>query len=343
MWVRRGKHFCCTLYFFSYINIDIDVHLSYFSNHDVTLVNGVSQLADTSESLRNSSKNSLHDELTPTPELLVPGSTKKSSSFTPRRKQQEGDSIVLPKINVKESFTSTKSKSSKKKLGKVRRHRNIDSSRSSGVVHFVADYRPVDDESYKERKSYWWNDNLPYVGKKVDPGRKCSSLTTRSADCVNYQDKKRCLVTRHLGKANGDLMRDLLNNRGEIAAKESIQCLMKLFISDQTMKSDEAQSCTKVETSKTVDEISKSLRTGKRKTLKDIGQELKINGISSANENKRTERFSMYKGSSNGGERRNMNIPVRCALPLSKDTVLLGAPYRTEEEHEVLINSMPNR
>lgn len=211
------------------------------------------------------------------------------------------------------------------------------------MVHFVADYRPVDDESYKGRNSYWWNDDLPYVGKKVDQGKKCSSLTTRSADFVNCQDKKRCSVTRHLRKANGDLVQDLLNNRGEIAAKESIQNLMKLFISDQNMKSDETQFRTKLETSKTVDEMSESLRTGKRKTLNDIGQELKISGISSANETKRTERYSTYKGSSNSGERRNINIPVRYALPLSKDTVLLGAPYRTEEEHQLLVNSMSNR
>ncbi|XP_072038524.1 uncharacterized protein [Amphiura filiformis] len=81
----------------------------------------------------------------------------------------------------------------------------------------------------------------------------------------------------------------------------------------------------------------------------DVTNELKVNGISSSNDGKRAER---NKGSSTQSGRRHIKIPIRYALPLSKDTVLQGAPYRTVEQHrhdqensrnkEELLNSVLN-
>ncbi|XP_072038516.1 uncharacterized protein [Amphiura filiformis] len=338
------------------------------SGHDVNLVNSVTQFVETPDSSLQSgnspTRNPHHEDFTPSPGPL--GSTVQKSYSIATRSSHEGDSLVLPKIKFRENIQGqSKVKSCKERKGNAKGKRPSH-MRSSGLVQ--PDDRPTDHDI--KSNSYWWNNNeLPYTGRKVvfpESKGRYSTLSTRSADFAlvgspDSKKKKRRPVRTSLGSLSnsGDLIQDLLNNRGKLATKETIQSLMKFFISDKSVKSDDVSN-SEYETSKGNGmsghkkdfdfNVNYNRRHGVGLLLSnDVTNELKVNGISSSNDGKRAER---NKGSSTQSGRRHIKIPIRYALPLSKDTVLQGAPYRTVEQHrhdqensrnkEELLNSVLN-
>ena len=359
----------------------------HFSAHDTNLVRSVSsQLAATTI---ETTDNVPHPHASPRHPIISPSSRK-----FPYHHGGCGDSIVLPNITDDNlsAFTKsgmiqlhrkpiatyddviTKAKQQRKKRGKTRQ--------LSGTAQFVTDYRPgrrpsmsrrVDDDDHDDSaagvaKSYWWRDDMsmPFVGGKyvgLTTGHARDGTTSRSSDSVLVSKKSHAQMSRKgVGSMpNGrrevvpELVQDVLNSRSKMAAKQTIQYLMNLFVADEaiTPRSDDSLG---VETYGAIDggraswEFTSGRRHGMGMSIGGRGGASSVEIMNDLSKHSKLDLDRMsypqigktlpkraVKQQHGKSAKRHYKIATstrtRRVLPLSEDTVLLGAPYRTEDEH----------